>query len=181
MSLKHLFAVPAMAISAAAWAGNAAPMGLELGIATVGQVQKEIGGKARLEDGGTNKFSGGRMLKGDGEGLGIEGLSEIVFVFDAGDRLAGVVMTLPKGPFNDNFRRVMAMLDGKYRVAAKRVPSVGDSYAKYRQGDSVVELDAPHLSFEMSLRYLTDRLLSDFEKKSAAEKIEKRRRQASQF
>lgn len=54
-------------------------------------------GWTQLEDGGMNQYSGGKMLKGDGKGLRIDGLSEIVFIFDTTDKLASVLMTLPKG------------------------------------------------------------------------------------
>ncbi len=169
-------------VAQAANAANAAPLGMELGSATLEQVRKDIGSRTALNDNGTNKFSGGPMLKSDGAGLGIEGLSEVVFIFDKTQKLAGVLMTLPKGGLDDeSFNRTLSMLSAKYKAVEKRVPFVGNKYARFRQGDSVVELDAPHMSFEMSLRYLTDQMLADFNSQSAAEKADKRRRQASQL
>src|SRR5450830_1128177 len=98
MRLWYLLTVVAMFLQAAsALAANAAPLALELGVATQAQVRQQLGGQTQLADGGTNQYSGGEMLKGDGEGLGIEGLSEILFIFDASDKLAAVLMTLPKG------------------------------------------------------------------------------------
>ena len=95
-------------------------------------------------------------------------------------------MTLPKqegmGDMqNGVFRKTLATLSGKYKLVEKRVPFVGDSYAKFRQGDSIVELDAPHLSFNMSLRYLTNDLQAAFNRQSEAEKAGKQRKQASQL
>jgi hypothetical protein len=91
------------------------------------------------------------MLKGDGAGLEVEGLSEITLIFDKSDKLAAVLMTLPKqegmGDMqNGVFRKTLNTLSGKYKLVEKRVPFVGNSYAKFRQGDNIIELDAPHLS-----------------------------------
>jgi hypothetical protein len=175
-------AVLLAAVANNVFAANAAPLGLELGVATLAQVQKEIGSRTQLSEGGTNKYTGGPMLKSGGEGLGIEGLSEIVLVFDKSQKLAAVLMTLPKGGMGDeNFNRTLNMLSAKYKAVERQVPFVGNKFAKFRQGDSIVELEAPHLSFEMSLRYLTNQMLADFNSQSAAERADKRRRQASQL
>lgn len=153
---------------------NPAPFGLELGVATYAQVKSDLGSQTRLNDMGVNAYSGGKMLKGDGEGLDFEGLSAITLIFDQGDRLAGVLMTLPKGEMgNGNFKKVLAMLKGKYKLVSERVPYVGNSYAKLKQGNSIVELDAPHLSFTMQLRYLTQDLLAAFNAQSNQERANK--------
>jgi hypothetical protein len=183
MKIRQAFAAVAVAMLArAALATNAAPLGLELGIATLTQVKKDIGGRSALGDGGTNRYTGGPMLKGGGDGLGIEGLSNIVFIFDREQRLAGVIMTLPKGGMDDkNFNRTLDMLAGKYKLVQKQVPFVGNKSARLRLGESVVELDAPHLSFDMELRYLTDKFLTDFNARSQADETERRRKQAGQL
>lgn len=169
-----------------ALAANPAPLGLELGVATLAQARQALGGKTRLTDAGTNAYSGGRMIKGDGTGLEVEGLSEITLIFDKNDKLAAVLMTLPKQEGmsdmqNGMFKKTLATLSAKYKLVEKRVPFVGDSYAKFRQGDSIIELDAPHLSFNMNLRYLTNDLQAAFNRQSEVEKSAKQRRQASQL
>lgn len=167
-------------------AANALPLGLEIGVATYAQVKKEAGSQTRLAEAGTNRYSGGRMLKGNGAGLEVEGLSEIVFIFDSTDRLAGVLMTLPKqdgmGDLrNGGFQKTLKALSGKYKLVDKRVPFVGDAFARLKQGDSVIELEAPHLSFTMELRYMTTALQKAFLQGSANENTEKERRQASRL
>lgn len=114
------------------------------------------------------------MLKGDGEGLGIEGLSEVTFIFDKSDKLAGVLMTLPK----DSFRQTLKALSGKYKLEQKEVPFVGNASARLRQGDSIIELDAPHLSFAMSVVYLTNTLKQAFRQQTANEHAKKEKQQA---
>jgi len=49
------------------------------------------------------------------------------------------------------------------------------------QGDSVVELDAPHLSFTMALRYMTQTLQKAFKQQSTSNKAAKARTQANKF
>jgi len=167
-------------------ASNAAPLGLEIGVATLAQVQKEIGAKSSVSESGINKFTGGKMLRGSGSGLGIEGLSDIIFIFDQNGLLAGVLMTLPKtegmGDLeNGFFKKTAKALAAKYKQVEKREPFVGDAYARYSQGTSIVELDAPHMGFNMNLRYLTQDLMARFNKQSADERAAKSRSQASKF
>jgi hypothetical protein len=162
------------------FAANVAPLGLELGVATIDKVKKEIGSRTKLVDNGINAYSEGQMLAGNGEGLELDGLKEITFIFDKSNVLAGVLMTFPKGGMgNENFKEKLAMLSAKYKIVEKSVPFVGDSYTKLKLGDSIVELKAPHMSFDMSLNYLTNRLLKNFYTVSAKESAEKQKKQAN--
>jgi hypothetical protein len=172
-----LFALLGMTISHLALAANAAPLGQELGVATYAQVKQQVGGKTDLSDAGTNKFSGGKMLQGNGDGLGMTGLSEVTFIFDHADTLAGVMMTLPK----DSFKATLKALSAKYKLVDSVVPFVGNASAKLKQGDSIIKLDAPHLSFEMQVLYLTNSLNQAFQQQSSSERTAKEKRQADMF
>lgn len=165
-----MFAMPALA-------ANAAPLGMELNVATYAQVKQQLGGKTSLSNNGVNKYSGGKMLQGNGDGLGIEGLSEITFIFDASDKLAAVLMTLPK----DSFQKTLSALSGKYKLVDKQVPFVGNASANLQQGESVVELNAPHMSFEMTVTYMTKSLKQAFTRQASYERATKEKRQADQF
>ncbi len=48
---------------------------------------------------------------------------------------------------------------------------VGNASAKLPQGKSVVELNAPHMSFEMSVNYLTKRLKQAFTPEASSEPL----------
>lgn len=150
---------------AAAKAGNAMPLGLEIGGATLTDVQAKIGKATTLKDAGINKFTGGRMLESDGGGLDVDGLTAITFIFDKGDVLQGVIMTLPK-----RFNPTYEMLRKKYTLVSKQIPFVGDTNARFSQGSSVILLDAPHLSFEMTLSYLSEGLLASFKSRSTSDR-----------
>jgi len=176
---KFLFLVVmvCVAMSNPAFANNAAPLGLELGVATYTQVKQKVGDKTSLSDEGINKYSGGKMLKSNGGGLGIEGLSDITFIFDQSEKLAAVLMTLPK----DSFSKTLNALSGKYKLLEKNVPFVGNASAKLQQGDSVIDLNAPHMSFEMSVNYMTRSLEKSFIQQSTSERTAKEKHQADQF
>ncbi|WP_186453838.1 hypothetical protein [Denitratisoma sp. DHT3] len=176
-------ALVAIAFATTAFAGNnAAPLGVEIGAATLDQVQQSIGKRTRLINSGINAYSEGPMLKGDGEGLDIDGLSSITFIFDKTNRLAGVLMTLPKGGMgSENVKRMVGMLGEKYKTVKRNIPFVGDAFARFKQGTSTIDVDAPHMSFTMEVRYLSDDLLAAFNSRSRQENAEKQRKQQSQF
>lgn len=175
--LTSLLALLCMAFSNFALATSAAPFGQELGVASYAQVKQQVGGKTSLSNAGTNKFSGGKMLQGDGSGLGIDGLSEVTFIFDRADKLAAVLMTLPK----ESFKPTLKALSAKYALVSSEVPFVGNASAKLQQGDSLIEMNAPHLSFEMSVSYMTRGLKQAFTQQAGNERATKEKRQADQF
>lgn len=175
--LACLFALLGMTFSHFAFAANAAPFGQVLGVATYAQVKQQLGSKSNLSDAGTNKYSGGKMLEGDGNGLGIDGLSGVTFIFDRADKLAGVVMNLPK----ESFKPTLKALSAKYKLVDSEVPFVGNASARLRQGDSVIELNAPHLSFTMEVLYLTNGLKQAFQQRASSERAASEKRQADMF
>lgn len=86
-------------------------------------------------------------------------------------------MTLPK----DSFPKTLSALSGKYKLVDKQVPFVGNASAKLQQGDSLIEMNAPHLSFEMSVSYMTKSLKQAFTQQAGNERAAKEKRQADQF
>lgn len=139
-------------------AENAMPFGVEVGVSTLRQVQQQLGNRAPLQPAGQNRFSGGNMFDVDGAGLEVEGVNKATFIFDASDVLAGVVVSMAKDP-----KSLARSFSGKYKVVANRINSfMNYGYAKFQKGDSVIEIDAPHLSFQMEVRYVTSQLLAAF-------------------
>jgi hypothetical protein len=156
---------------------NAAPLGLEIGYANVEGVKTTIGSTAALQKNGTNQFSGGPMLVSDGAGLGVDGLSHLNLIFDKSNVLVGMVMTLPKAPGD-----MLKKLSTKYSVVNNRIDSFMDyGYARLAKGDSLVEIDAPHLSFTMEVRYLTKQLMADFQAQSAEAKAASEKQQTDKL
>jgi len=166
--------VLAACVGSVALAENASPLGLEVGVATLSQVQKQIGSQTRLKSTGTNKYSGGKMFEADGDGLNVEGVKNVTFIFDPGDVLVGVLVTMPKDP-----KSLVAMFSGKYKLVNNRVDNfMNNGSAVFTKGDTVIDIDAPHLSFDMEVRYLSKRLREAFMKQSGAEAASKQKRKA---
>jgi len=73
-------------------------LGMEVGAATIGQVKSAFSGKTKLQDAGQNKFTEGKMIQADGAGFDIEGIQNVLFIFDKSDVLVGVILAMNKDP-----------------------------------------------------------------------------------
>jgi hypothetical protein len=161
-------------VGSLAMAENARPLGLEVGVATLVQVQKQIGPQTRLNPTGTNKYSGGKMFEADGSGLNIDGVKSVVFIFDQADVLAGLLVTMPKDP-----KSLVKTFSSKYKLVNNKVDGfMNFGTAQFAKGDTVIDIDAPHLSFDMEVRYLSKRLRDAFMQQSNAETAAKQKRKA---
>lgn len=179
---KTLLAAASLAlISHAALAANAAVFNQEIGVATYQSVNTQVGANTRLRDAGINAYSNGKMLESNGQGLGIDGLSKALFIFDAQDRLVAAQLTLPKGSMGENIDPTLAMLKRKYRQVRLQHPFVGDIEARYEQGASLVELSAPHMSFDMTVTYMTRPFEQQYRAAIRADEVSKNRRREASF
>lgn len=152
-------------------------LGVEIGQTTPAQLTKALAKHAKLENRGTNKYSGGDMYHVDGDAYDIEGLKDVLYIFDDRQRLAGVIMDMDKGRFDS----VYQYLTGKYKVTSQQRPFVGNQYAVFKPNDAVIELDSPHMSFDMEVRYLRNDLMQQFKAQSPADAVAKKRSEASKF
>lgn len=150
-----------------------APFGLELGKATVAQAKA----KYRLKSDGTNKYSQGPMFKVEPSSVQLDGLQQMTLIFNKQQVLVGVMTTLPKA----QFKPFHEMLSKKYRVTSEEVPFVGDASVKYKSGGTQIELDAPHLSFQMSMNYFRNELLDAFKQQEELEQKAKQKATESQL
>lgn len=152
-------------------------LGFEVGTSTVQQVKAQLGKQTRIQDAGTNKFSGGTQFKTDGNGYEIETLSQVFYIFDKDQKLAAVIMDMSKSRFDEIFN----FLSGKYKATAKQRPFVGDMFARFRAKGVTIELDAPHLGFDMQARYIRDDLYQQFNTQTAQETQQKKASEKSKF
>lgn len=175
-ALQIVFAVAASFLALHASAGTKV-LGVEIGVTTVDQLKQDLSKKTKLEDRGANKFTGGPMYKTDGASYEIEGLTEVLYIFDDQMRLSGVLMQMNK----ERFDAVFQFLSGKYKVAAQQRPFVGSQFARFRPADAFIEMDAPHLGFNMEVRYIRNDLMQRFNAQSEAETAAKKKSEASKF
>jgi len=138
------------AMSQASAASNAAPFGLEIGVATCASARAKLpnGQDIWLESTHTEDLYPGSVEVG---------------VRCSQDRVIAVQVKAAKGGMeNPGSRQAYATLSGKYkRVAGGAMPSLGDGYARFVAGNSVIEQSAPHLSFEFTVTYY-DKAFYDF-------------------
>jgi hypothetical protein len=73
------------------------------------------------------------------------------------DKIIALQLVAPKeGMGNPAARAAYQALAKNYkRVAGGPIPQLGDGYARFVKGNSVIEISAPHLDFDFTLTYLT--------------------------
>ena len=120
---------------------------------------------------------GGNMYSIPVSSIDFEGLSEVATIFSADGKLVAVLATLPK----DKFDYLNQVLSGKYKMINEQIPFVGNKSATYRDGGAEITLQAPHMSFEMSMNYINDDLMRALKQKSENEQRQKRQSEASQL
>jgi hypothetical protein len=171
---------PISGMAAESTSTQVTPLGFAIGEAKRKTITETLAGKSDLKSDGINYYSQGPMLTIPGKGLGIEGLLDVRFIFDRHDTLVGVVMTLDK-EFDQGFDKTYRRLAAKYHVVKKSVPFVGNKSARFEAGNTVIELEAPHLSFTMSLAYMTREFESGYRYKLRRDQKNREQREAQQF
>ena len=146
---------------------------MELGRTTESQLRSMY----KVKHAGINKYSGGNMYSVPASAIKFDGLQEVTAIFDAKGVLIGVLTTLPKSKFD----YLNQALSGKYKRVSQSIPFVGNKSVKYRDGGTEITLDAPHMSFEMSMNYIRDDLMQAFRKQSDEEGRQKQQSESSQL
>lgn len=174
LSFVLMASMPAMAQTSTA---TVAPLGFAVGNATLKEVKAGMPGHAGFSHVGTNNDSGGSVFKAQGRAFDIENLKEAWFIFDKREVLVAVALTMGKNDFN----RVYQNLAGKYRLVRKDVPFVGDKYARFQQGDVVIESEAPHMDFTMTVTYMTAGFEKQVDLGRRQKAAQKQKREAGKF
>lgn len=165
----------ALAISLFSSAAFADPtiFNMELGKTTETQLKSMY----NVQHTGTNKYSDGNMYSVPASAINFDGLQKVTTIFDTSGVLIAVLTTLPKSKFD----YLNKTLGGKYKRVNQNIPFVGNKSATYRDGGTEITLEAPHMSFEMSMNYIRDDLKQAFNQQSEAEKRQKQQSEASQL
>lgn len=161
-------------------------VGVEIGASTVDQVRKVAAAAGKVQDLGTSSFTKGVILGVDNPDLGIDGVTNVIYVFDQAGKLAAIEMTMPASKSlqdiqKSRFDEIANMLASKYKQTKKVRPFVGDRFARFSAPDTVIELDAPHMSHDMNLRYMTPAFVQQMNNGVKAEAQEKRATEKSRL
>jgi hypothetical protein len=163
-------------VNGVAFAGTQV-LGFEIGISTVDQVRSTLAKQTKIKGEDVNKWTGGPQFITDGSPFEIRGLKNVQYIFDEQKKLTAIIMTMGKDSFDSVYKAVSA----KYKVVSQERPFVGNQYAKLKSQDSIIEIDAPHMGFEMEVRYIRDDLIKKFNEQSSAEEQAKKKKEASKF
>ena len=165
----------ALAIALFSSAASADPtiFNLELGKTTEAQLKSMYSAQHT----GVNKYSDGNMYSVPTSAINFDGLQTVTTIFDKGGVLIAVLTTFPKSKFD----YLNQALGGKYKQVSQNIPFVGNKSATYRDGGTEITLEAPHMSFEMTMNYIRDDLMRAFNQQSEAEKRQKQQSEASQL
>ena len=150
---------------------------VELGVSTLEQVRKTASSSGKVQNNGTNTWTGGPSLAVQNGDYGIQGLQSVEYIFDASNKLAAVVMTMGK----DRFDAIFDVLAGKYKMTKKVRPFVGDQYARFSTPDGLIEVDAPHLGFTMDVSYMTSTFHKAWTDGVKARQSQQRQQEKSKF
>lgn len=146
---------------------------MELGKTTESQLKSMYD----VQHTGTNKYSNGNMYSVPPSVINFDGLQKVTTIFDSKGVLVAVLTTLPKSKFD----QLNKALDGKYKRINQDIPFVGNKSATYRNGGTEIFLDAPHMSFEMSMEYIRDDFMRTFKQQSEVERRQKQQNEESQL
>lgn len=120
---------------------------------------------------GINIYSKGEMYDINPSNLDIEGLDKATAIFDSKGILVAVVMEFPDYYWD----KIYTSLKSKYTLINAQVPFVGNRYAEFVSGDSIIILDAPHMSFDMTLLYAKKSFWQTVEEAQKKEKANKQK------
>lgn len=171
--MLRIFLFLVLSILSTAVIANPNVFGLQVGQTTVEQLQTQYD----VSPLGINKFSQGPMFAIPTSQIDFEGVQKLTTIFSIENKLVGVLVSFPKSKFD----YLNKALGPKYQKISERIPFVGDKSVTYRNGQTEITIEAPHMSFEMSLNYIHDDLNQAFNKQSQAEKRAQQKRESSQL
>lgn len=123
------------------------PFGIRLKKDTLQDVKKKykiIKSEKNINNGFYNNYL-------DTKVLAIDTLSKFVAISNNEKVIEGVVLSLGK----NNFDNIYETLSNKYETISSTIPFVGDKYVKFQDDECYIIIDAPHMSFTMTVNYIT--------------------------
>lgn len=175
--MKHLVFIVAAALGlgtitlATSADAQVTAFGFTLGETTTQEALKQGTGK------GTNAYSDGPMVAIPVHQFDVTGLEEMLLIFDKNDRLSAISI----GMANNKFASVHGHLSETYSVREQNIPFVGNRLVRYGAPDTTIILDAPHMSFSMTLLYARDHFYAEFKRRQRLEQQQKQGQERSHF
>ena len=127
---------------------NAEPLGFKIGVTHFTIIKRK---DADIKYFDRSSWTNGVMYKSDGKVHNVEGLKNITYIFNSVRVLDAIIINMDKNYFD----KINNYLKSKYILVTQTNPPVGDKFVKYKQGNSIIEIHAPHMDFEMEIVYKT--------------------------
>lgn len=103
--------------------------------------------------------------------LSLDGLKNVLLVFSEKENTLLAVIA----NFNqDKFDSLNNSLAQKYKLIEKNIPFVGNKYVTYKDDQSLIQLNAPHMSFELEVIYLYEEFYKKIIKIEKSKKEQKK-------
>ncbi|MFV5491134.1 hypothetical protein [Acinetobacter sp. ASP199] len=158
-------------------------LGFKLGDSTYTSVTRTLSGWDEL---GINSYSQGKMIATNGNGYGVDRLTKVTYIFDQNETLQAILMQIDNRDAkmgNEGFKKFKGYIEQRgYKRISNQEPFVGNQYAEYvtPNGD-VIELSAPHMSFDLRIDYQTAAFMKTFNTQQQQQKTEQTQTEAAQF
>ena len=148
---------------------NTSVIGLEIGKSTIEDVKSKY--KINYSNPDASEWVIPYVI--EPSDINIEGLNKVyVFLKKDDGKVGSVVMLFDKS--RSRFDELADSLQKKYKVTSVERPHVGDAHVYLQDGDTLIELEAPHMSFIMTLSYIDKNVREAAERKSNQEAQQKK-------
>ncbi|MFW2569413.1 hypothetical protein [Legionella sp. 29fVS95] len=148
-----------------------APFGLEINKTKLPEARKLYS----LALASKNKESKTETYQVDTRKINFKGLLSLQATFNEKGILAAVHGTMEK----TNFERMLTTLDNKYELITKQVPPAGNKEAKLKDHNTIIFIEAPHLSTQMAFLYMNEQIwnkaLATIAKNGKNQKLQEKR------
>ena len=158
-------------------------LGFKLGDSTFESVTRQLQG---WDDIGTNSYNDGKMIATNGNGYGIDHLQKVTYIFSTQNTLDAVLIQIDNRDSkmdNEGFKKFKGYIaKNGYQQISNQEPFVGNQYAEFKTpSGNIIEVGAPHLSFDLNINYQTAQFAKQYQQKSQQAKTEKINTEAAQF
>ncbi|EAA4084352.1 hypothetical protein DO628_20860 [Salmonella enterica subsp. salamae] len=166
MKIKLMSGALVLALLSPLTYADTSAFGMTLGKTTLDAFMKDYPSAVKE---GISEWTDGEIYSIPAGVLNFDGLKGDYVIFTQDGKLTAITINLDKERFN----KIHEMLAKKYKVAQKNIPFVGNKLVRYTNGDDVIELNAPHLSFEMNLLYAEKKFMDVYSKRKTKKESKK--------
>lgn len=171
--MKKILIALTLVLSSASAVADPTVFGMHLGKTTTAQLKSMY----QPHFMGKNKYSNGDMYTIPTSQINFRGLEKVNAIFNSGNSLVAVIVKLPKSKFD----YLNKSLGKKYKKLNQNVPFVGNKSASFKDGNTKITLNAPHMSFTMSMNYIRDSFENKVEQIKERDRRRKQKNEGSQL